>query len=137
MMMKSAQQHNMNDSGYTLLEVLTVLALTAIIASTALPWLQPSDQRQVRMQAEEIMSQLRRARLDALKFGEPKKWTADGAAMDIAMKVDLPKESADDRQEITFYPDATATGATVTLQKGTASVAIFVSADGGWIGLSP
>lgn len=137
MVMKSAQQQDMNDAGHTLLEVLAIVALTAVIASAALPWFQPSDQRQLGMQAEEIMSQLRRARLDALKFGEPRAWTADGAGMNIIMEVDLPKEGAGSIDEIIFYPDATATGARVTLRKGAASVAIYISADGGWIGLAP
>jgi prepilin-type N-terminal cleavage/methylation domain-containing protein len=115
---------NTPEAGYTLLEMLTVLALTLLLAASVLPSLRHSDADQLNKQAEQIATQLRSARLQALKFGEPVSWrpsaellqTLDGGAT-----------------KIVFYPDYTATAAELILRKGEAVAIVTVAQAGGWV----
>jgi general secretion pathway protein H len=135
----------MREGGYTLLELLVVLAIIGLIASAALPMfaaMRPG--LQAKSAARAIAEDLRTARQSAISSGEETRVVMNGAANRYAILPHgaarvLPKQIAFRVQasgdEIDFFPDGSTSGGAVTVQSGTARHRIVVHWPSGRISL--
>ncbi|WP_375287075.1 Tfp pilus assembly protein FimT/FimU [Sphingomonas sp.] len=109
-------------SGFTLIEMLVVLAVTALIAGLSFP----AIERSLRGQAFESAADatefgLRQARADAIRSGQPTRFALGPDRRSIVREggrpIELPAAIAIalPTQGITFFGDGTATGGTVAL----------------------
>lgn len=108
--------------GFTLIEMLVVLAVTALIGALAFP----AIERSLRGQAFESAADatelgLRQARADAIRSGQPTRFALGPDRRSIVreggLPVDLPAAIAITlpTQGITFFGDGTSTGGTLAL----------------------
>ena len=125
-------------AGFTLLETLTVLALTALISLIAFPSVQRATQAASLAQARATLaSDLERARAQALRAGAPVVvriaqdgggygWDG-GLARRLAGDV---RVAASGDGAVGFYPDASARPGTLVLSLGRRSAVVSVAATG-------
>lgn len=150
MRMSSAGEASRHERGFTLLELMVVLAIVATIATHALPHLPGlASGPELRRDAEELRADLRRARAFALDRGLPNvllidvaegRWSdltgrARGAVRGetrLSLVIAAPERVDPEAGGIRFFPDGTSTGGTVTLRRGDEVVAVKVDwFDGG------
>lgn len=132
-----------HDQGYTLAEMLTVLALLAIIASVSLPAsLHGRGSHQLESHARTIVAMLRAARLGAISGNIETRFEADlvnrslsaprtGERLQLAHNIGLSLLTARNEVQhgvgaIRFYPDGTSSGGTVRLALGKRTVDVRV-----------
>lgn len=120
-------------AGFTLLELLLVLAVLALIAAVGLPALSsPADGVRLRAAADELAASLRIARVTAIARNrevavvidaDKRRIEADGLPLrrldpDIAMKLTIaePERAAPSRGGFRFFADGSSTGGDVVLR---------------------
>ncbi len=123
------------DGGFTLFEMLLVLAILALIAFFSLPLLyRPADRLDMRATAYDMVNQLRAARSAAIRSNQPRAMTVDidtrrywvsgvtkrkQIADSISVVfVTLQKERVSSSQaRLQFHPDGSATGGAIILSQ--------------------
>lgn len=101
-------------NGFTLIEMLVVLAIAGLIAGVAYPRVQNSmTAMEFRMGAGQVVEGLRKARAEAIRTGTPVSLAVEGRALVIGGgdPVALPGSvtlTAGQDHPVTFYPDGTA-----------------------------
>jgi general secretion pathway protein H len=130
-------------AGFTLLEVLITLGIAALVVAIALPALRPSPVADLKSGAQLVAAALRQTRLDAMDSGHSRALLVNTEARTLqAPGSDTPKQlpgepgvklSTADREMrnphlggIRFWPDGSATGGRVTLDKAGLSVRVDV-----------
>ncbi|MEO1460319.1 MAG: GspH/FimT family pseudopilin [Pseudomonadota bacterium] len=131
------------DSGFSLLELLTVVTVLALVASLAMPRLAGSREAlELRAAAQSLSSTFRLARSRAVATNREVWVTIDVRARTFSLMAGIPRalpagaqvslvtarsERLDrGRGRIRFYPDGTSTGGEVGLRVGSAARALVV-----------
>lgn len=120
--------------GFTLLELLVVLAVVALVAALAVPSFRTGSDGRVRLEAHDVAAALRLARNRALVENQPvrfsldtrdRAYTVDGArqgvlaeGIDIRMVAAETERGSPSMAAIRFFPDGSATGGSITLANG-------------------
>lgn len=126
--------------GFTLLEVLVVLAITGMLAAVCIPRLRLDDGTRLRGAMVALRSDLRSARSAATRSGEVQTFAPiEGgyAVRPMGIERVLPEgfglsirapgpDPASGSREIRFYPDAGSNGGGLTLQRNDLSASIGV-----------
>lgn len=119
-------------TGFTLIEVILVLALVAVLALALSPLLAPSPSRTLRDTGREVMVALREARrmarsagsvqqfvLDAkghrYRTGKHGRWTEVPAQITLELTTAAELSPEEGKGAILFYPNGSSTGGRVTL----------------------
>ena len=74
------------ERGYTLLELVIVVAVLAIVAAIAIPSFSPASDQKLRLAAEEVASAIRFARSEAIRTGEGHGLTISQATQKVTVK---------------------------------------------------
>jgi general secretion pathway protein H len=131
-----------NESGFTLIEVLVVMALLALVAAASSIWvLNVNDRMVVARVADRVEQMLLRTGSDAVRSGQDRSakivghvLSAPGAKIDLAPDVTLRWTTAmeaavSDSPTIIFFGTGGASGGTLEISRGSASAAIEI----GWL----
>lgn len=133
-----------SESGFTLMEMLTVLAIMALVAAVSLPFLKASSPGKVfRAQAQEISALFRLARVDAITGNREtriivdltnRRVTYEGRANAILLAPETNIQVKTARGEVMsddagfrFMPGGGATGGAIVLQRDGNKVTIAIS----------
>lgn len=136
-------RHQCTDAGFTLLEMLAVLALVALATGLVMPRLSVARQNlRVKAAAVQIVSGLKMARAAALTSNEERalvvdvknrRYWAEGAVArkalprDVAVTYEVPGEDAGDHEgQFRFRPDGTASGGKLKLASATDTAEISI-----------
>jgi len=126
-------------AGFTLMELLVVLALMALLTGLAAPRLRP-DAPNLSLEARAMAGGLRATRSTALRanderlflvdlagrrYGSPPQWTAVGLGVALETYA-AAEEGGRDTAAIRFFPDGSSTGGRITLSAGGRTAAITV-----------
>ena len=135
-------------SGFTLVEVLVVLAITGMLAAVCVPRLRLDDGTRLRGAMVALRSDLRVARSTAKRSGETQALapTKDGYVVrpmgveralprGFGLTVDAPGvDPASSEREIRFYPDGASNGGGLTIRHDDLSASLAVRGfDGGLV----
>lgn len=125
--------------GFTLLELLIVLAVVAVIAALVAPRIGSGEGALFRAQVREAVAALNYARRTAIIQGRPTdallqtgrdarsgpgRWVSRGASLDV--KEGPPVTDRDARMVVTFFPEGGSSGGELTLALGGRSAVINV-----------
>lgn len=131
-------------AGFTLLELVVVLAIVALAAGIALPRLKgPPERLRLQAAAGEIGQRLRSVRAAAIASGSEQTLTFDsrarsfwtsldprprsiGAGIDVAVAGPAIEQPSADHRAIRFRPDGSASDAQVTLRLGALAADVTV-----------
>lgn len=128
------------ERGFTLLEMLVVLAITALIAGLLYPQLENArTSLRQRFAREHVAAAVEAARAAARRGGAPVSLAADRGATALVIGgsrqivVDPARELplAMRPQTVTFYPDGSTTGGELTLGTGRGAATFAISRAGG------
>lgn len=133
-------------AGFTLVELLVVLAMMALVAALAAPRIGPMTRGGLVAAAEEVAGALREARTRSLAEGRPVAVEIDTAVgriaaggrralrtppeVRIALIVAAAERISDTSGRIRFLPDGSSTGGRVTLRRGERTIDVGVD----WLG---
>jgi len=128
-------------AGFTLLETLTALALTALVGALAFPVLQGAIEAAAFAQSKaEVVSDLRVARARALQGGAPVAFAVAADGRGYGWSGGPPRRLANAARlqspsiPIAFYPDGSAAGGPLGLQAGGRRADVLVSPTGAvWV----
>lgn len=130
-------------TGFTLVELLIVMAIAALVAAVALPSLRSSPAVELKTAAQTVAAALRQTRVDAMSQGKTRALIVDTEARtlqpeaqdshrtldnDLGITLDTAEKEmlSDTRGGIRFWPDGSATGGRVTLAKSQLRIRIDV-----------
>jgi general secretion pathway protein H len=139
----ASSSYSTDDLGFTLLEMLVVIAIIAAAISIAMPaFMRPSDRLLLDQTLIEIRGDLRTTRSAAIATGRPQLFTIDAEdrsyhspvtgehhfspKIDAQIKVAEPERISSSRAGIRFFPDGSATGGELTLSTNARQVIICV-----------
>ena len=137
-------------AGFTLLEMLVVLAILALLSAVALPRLRLNEGARLRATAHALIVDLRLCRDEAIRRGSPTRLVVtengyrllpSGRAKALPGGIELVATPVPDMlvgdatDAIRFFPDGTSTGGAFVLQQGTAQFHIVVRGIDGRAGL--
>lgn len=112
--------------GFTLIEMLVVLAVLGLVSGIAFPAVERSiAHQQFRLAAGEIEAALHESRAMAIATGSRTAFSPQDLARGIAL--DVP------RVGLTFYPDGSASGGTISVSSGPRSTRFAIDAATGLI----
>lgn len=132
----SPQLPGFRGRGFTLVEILVVLALLGLLSAILAPMLVPTPARMMRDTGHQLMVALRETRRLATSTGQPQGLMIDAQAnryrvggdgrwhdipSDVTLEFTTATSLADDRTgkgSILFYPDGSSSGGRITLGAG-------------------
>lgn len=116
----------MHPAGFTLLEMLVVLAILGLIAGLAFPAVERAQRRQAFLAAAaQVELAVRQARVEAMRRG-----TIETAVMPAALPSGARLETSR-REGLRFYRDGTANGAAIRITDGVHRFRLTVDPDTG------
>jgi general secretion pathway protein H len=123
----------MSERGYTLLELLVVLAIMGLLAVVALPVISgPTERVQATVAARALADRLRAARELAIDTSVTQRFTLPArlASKGVTFSFHGPL-----RNEIDFFPDGSASGGTILVSSGAAQHRVSVQWPNGLIAI--
>ena len=106
---------SVNEQGFTLMELLVVLAVMALVSVLLVPLLGRATSGAVSAPARVIVRDLERLRLEAVKTGEVRRYNLSNATVPLQWIAGHPSGSL----APSFYPDGSAAGGTLRLSAQT------------------
>jgi prepilin-type N-terminal cleavage/methylation domain-containing protein len=120
-----------DEAGFTLIEMLVVLAVTALVVGLSFPALAHLQARQGLRQAEaRLETELRQTRARAIARDEQVRFAPSPALLDRG-RIELPAGG------LIFYRDGSSSGAHVALQAEGATISLAIDPVNGRIGRAP
>lgn len=131
-MMRNSQRQHCSSAGFTLVELIVVIAIIATITALTIPAImRPSERFVLKQTVDEIRASLKLTRSAAITTGREQVFMIDlhqrsyGSAtikeqhfpesIEAALKVAEPERSSASRGGIRFFPDGSSTGGELTL----------------------
>ena len=137
-------------AGFTLLEMLVVLAILALLSAVALARLRLNEGARLRAAAHSLIVDLRLCHEEAMRRGSPTALVAtsegyrllpSGQAKRLPSGIELVANPSTDflvenvADAVRFFPDGSSTGGTFVIQQGTAQFRVVVRGIDGRAGL--
>lgn len=130
-----------SDAGFTLIEILAVLALSALVIALALPMMTGGSRMEMRSVAQMVATGLRETRDQAIDANRPMAMEVDvarrtivldgrtrelGEELQIRLVTVRSEKISAERGAIRFFPDGSSTGGRIVLAAGDATSLVDV-----------